>query len=194
LLRRSATHAFDAGRLQLDLGWAYEAGGRGPEAREAFASAVAMWREQKAPGSLLAVALSRQGHFLLTQKDANGAKAAFEEALRISAEHFSESAISGEAGLAAVAVLQGDTSAALEASARSMEHLNRIEGDYDIRVQPLVWEIRVRALRLAGNDDAAHTLAARAHDAAILYYAPDSPRIAAANSLLRNDPVRASIR
>ena len=53
LLTKSAPHAFDAGRLQLDLGISYEAAGRMAEARAAFTAALTNWRSQNASGSKL---------------------------------------------------------------------------------------------------------------------------------------------
>ena len=54
LVLKSATHAYDNGRLELDLGSAYAAGGRTQEAYKAFTRAIALWREQRAPSSMLA--------------------------------------------------------------------------------------------------------------------------------------------
>ena len=59
-------------------------------------------------------ALERHGRFLFAQKDANGADAAFSEALRLSAGHPSEAAVSAQAGLAAIAASRGDAQTALE--------------------------------------------------------------------------------
>ena len=64
-----------------------------------------------------------------------------------------------------------------------MEKLNNIEGYYDVRVQPLVWGIRVQALRLAGDEsDSVSALAARADQATALYYAPAGQIVTEANN------------
>jgi serine/threonine-protein kinase len=194
LLKKSAPRAFVAGRLQLDLGTAYEAGGRIADAREAFSTALTTWGAQQAPASALALALERRGRFLLTRKEAIGAEAAFNQVLRISAGHLSESAVSAQAGLAAIALSRGDAHAALEASGRAMDQLGHIEGDYDIRIQPYVWGIRARALLLAGDADDARALAKRMREAASLYYAQGSRDVAEADSLLRNSPSRTALR
>jgi serine/threonine-protein kinase len=193
LVKISAPRAFVAGRLQLDLATAYEAGGRIADARQAFSAALTTWRAQQASPSKLALALERHGRFLLAQKDANGADAAFSEALRLSAGHPSEAAVSGQAGLAAIAVSRGAVQTALEASSLAMDELDHIEGDYDIRIQPYVWTIRTRALLLAGDAEAARTLARRTRDAASLYYAPGSTQGAEADALLRDSPSRAAL-
>ncbi len=184
MLKTPASYAFGAGRLQLALGTAYQADGRIANAREAFSAALTTWRTQQAPASLLALALEREGRFLLAQKDADGAEAAFKEALSLAARHPTESAISAQAGLAAIAASRGDADAALESSGRALDQLGHIEGSYDVRIQPYVWGIRARALLLAGDDKAARALAQRARDAASLYYAPDSQEIAEADRLL----------
>jgi tetratricopeptide (TPR) repeat protein len=194
LLETSAPRAFVAGWLQLNLGTAYAADGRISDARKAFSAALTTWGAEAAPASKLALALERWGRFLLVQKDAIGAEAAFNQTLRISAGHLSESAIFAQAGLAAIAVSRGDAHAALGASSLAMDRLSHIEGDYDIRVQPYVWGIRARALLLAGEDEAARALAQRTRDAASLYYAPGSTEVAEADEVLRNSPSRAALR
>jgi serine/threonine-protein kinase len=193
LLKISAPRAFQVGRLQLDLGTAYAAGGRIADAREAFSAALTTWRGQQASPSKLALALERRGRFLLAQKEVNGADAAFTEALRISTGHPSESAVSAQAGLAAIAVSRGDAHAALEGSNHAMDQLDHLEGGYDIRIQPYVWGIRARALLLAGDAETARGLAQRTRDAALLYYAPGSTEVAEADALLRNSPSRAAL-
>jgi tetratricopeptide (TPR) repeat protein len=194
LLQKSSPRAFDAGQLQLDLGTAYAAAGRMADARKAFPAALTTWGAQAAPASKLALALERWGRFLLAQKEAIGAEAAFNQALRISAGHPSESAVSAQAGLAAIALLHGDARTAVEASSLAMDQLGHVEGNYDIRIEPHVWGIRARALLMAGDDEAARALAQRMRDAASLYYAPGSTEAAAADALLRSFPSRAVLR
>jgi serine/threonine-protein kinase len=194
LLAKSASRAFDVGRLQLDLGTAFAAADRAAEARAAFTAGIANLRLRKAPALKMASAEDSFGRFLLSQKDPLGAEAAFNEALRLSAGKASESAISAQAGLAAIAVSRADTDTALSASGRAMEQLSNVEGYYDIRLEPYVWGIRVRALTLAGTDAAAHALADRTRTAAALYYAPGSKEIREADGLLRNFNRRAALR
>jgi serine/threonine protein kinase len=194
LLEKSASRAFAAGWLQLDLGTAYAAGGRIADARKALSAGLVMWGEERAPPSKLALALERWGRFLLAQREATGAEAAFNQALRVSAGHLSESAVSAQAGLAAIAVSRGNAHAALEASGRAMDQLDYIEGGYDVRTQPYVWGIRARALLLAGEDEAARALAKRMRDTASLYYVPGSTEVAEADALVQNSPTRATFR
>ena len=194
LLTNSAPHAFDAGRLQLDLGAAYQAAGRTGEAREAIKAALTDWRAQKASSLRLASALERWGHFLLTQKDPDGATSAFDEALQMSEGHATEAAVLSRAGLAAIAVSNGDARAAVSASQSAMEQLDHLEGYYDIRIEPYVWGIRARSLQLAGEPEAARVLARKTRDAASAYYGPDAATLIEAEAILRNMPTRASLR
>lgn len=194
LLTKSAPHAFDAGRLQLDLGTAYEAAGRMAEARAAFTAALANWRNQKASASKLSRALESWGQFLLSQKDPNGAAQAFHEALRMSEGHTTEAAVLSQAGLASIAVSSGDVHAAQTTSQNATDQLGHLEGYYDIRIRPYVWSIRARALLLAGDYESARTLARNARDAASAYYASDAPTLIETEGLLRNLPTHASLR
>jgi serine/threonine-protein kinase len=194
LLTNSAPHAFDSGRLQLDLGTAYQAAGRIAEARQALRAALTDWKAQKAPASKLASALERWGRFLLSQKDPSGAASAFDEATSMSEGHATEAAVLSRAGLAAIAVSTGDARAALSASKSAMDQLGHVEGYYDIRVEPYIWGIRARSLLLAGEPEAARALARKARDAASVYYAPDAAALIEADAMLRDIPTRASLR
>jgi tetratricopeptide (TPR) repeat protein len=194
LLTKSAPHAFDVGRLQLDLGTAYEAAGRMAEARQAFTVALTNWRSQKASASKLSRAIETWGEFLLSQKDPGGAALAFHEALQMSEGHATEAAVLSQAGLAAIAVSSGDARAALSASQNAMEQLGHLEGYYDIRIEPYVWSVRARSLLLAGDYESARALARNARDAASGYYASDSAMLIEAEGLLRNLPTHASLR
>jgi serine/threonine-protein kinase len=194
LLTKSAPHAFDAGRLQLDLGTSYEAAGRMAEARAAFTAALTNWRSQNASGSKLSRALESWGRFLLTQKDPTGAGLAFHEALRMSQGRTTEEAVLSQAGLAAIAVSSGDARTALSASQNAMDLLGHVEGYYDIRIEPYVWSVRARSLLLAGDYESARALARNARDAASGYYASDSAMLIEAEGLLRNLPTHASLR
>jgi serine/threonine-protein kinase len=194
LLTKSAPHAFDAGRLQLDLGTAYQAAGRMAEARDALRAALTDWKAQGATASRLASALERWGRFLLTQGDLNGAASAFNEALQRSYGHATESAVLSQAGLAALAVSSSDARTALSVSKSAMDQLGHLEGYYDIRTEPYVWSVRARSLLLAGEPEAASALARKARDAASAYYASDAAPFIEAEQLLRNLPTRASLR
>jgi serine/threonine-protein kinase len=172
LLITSAAHPFDTGQLQLDLGSAYQAAGRMPEARAAFTAALTDWRARRAPAAKVASALERWGRFLLAQNDQTGAAAAFAESLQLSAGHATEAAVLSRAGLAAIAVLKRDAQTALAASSSAIERIGHLEGYYDIRIEPYVWAIRANSLLLAGERDAANVLAMKARTANSRYHSP----------------------
>jgi hypothetical protein len=108
--------------------------------------------------------------------------------------HATEAAVLSQAGLAAVALSSGDARTALSDSQNAMENLGRLEGYYDIRIQPHVWSIRAHSLLLAGDYESARALARNARDAALAYYAADAATLIDAEQLLRNLPTHASIR
>jgi serine/threonine-protein kinase len=186
LFTTSAMHPPDAALLQIDLGSAYEAGGRTDQAREAYLRAIRTLETQRAPPSWQASAHERWGRFLLSQGDANGAKPQFEETLRLSEGHVTQAAVFAHAGLAKLAVMRDDAPAALDVSSEAMRELGRLEEFSDIRIQPYVWGIRAQSLQLAGDYDGARTLAQRSRDAALLYYSPGSTATTQAEALLRS--------
>ena len=185
-LEKSSQHPTDVAFLLLDLGKAYEAGGRISEARESFLAAVSAFRALGAPPSQLVLAHEHRGRFLLAQNDANGAASEFNEALRLTKGQIIESTLYAQAGLAAIAVLGGNVHAALDASGQAMDQLTHIHGYHDVRVEPFVWGIRAQALLMAGDYEAARALAKRALDAARLDYAPESTQIVHAEALSQN--------
>ncbi|HWJ34161.1 MAG TPA: protein kinase [Steroidobacteraceae bacterium] len=194
LFKQSAAHAIDAGHLQLDLGRAYEAGGRNTDARGAYRAALGTLQAQKAPASQLATAHERWGRFLLWHDDASGAQLAFNEALDLSAGHASESAVYAQAGLAAIAVTRGDARTALDASSHAMDQLGHIEGYNDVRIEPYVWGIRAQSLLLGGDHAGAQMFAQRKRDATLLYFAPGSRAVMEAEALVQNLASGASAR
>jgi serine/threonine-protein kinase len=194
LLQTSAPHPADAATLQLDLGKAYEAGGRRAEARAAFLGALGAFQALHAAASQLGVAQERWGRFLLAGNELDGADASFNVALSLAAGQANEFAVYAQAGLAAVAIARGDVQTAQRASGRAMDQLDRIQGFYDIRIKPYVWGIRAQSLLLAGENDAALVLAQRAHEVVLGYYRPGNAAIREADALLQAAATRASRR
>jgi serine/threonine-protein kinase len=185
VFKRSAAHAMDTGHLQLDLGLAYEAGGRTVDARTAFLDALQTLEAEGAPALQLATAHERWGRFLLSQGNPAGAEKEFQEVLRLCGGRISEDTIDAEAGLAAVAIARGDAPGALSESGHAMNDINRIKGYYDIRIEQYVLGIRARALVAAGDHDSALAVATRSRDAANRYFAPGSAVAVEANALYK---------
>jgi hypothetical protein len=112
----------------------------------------------------------------------------------LSEGHATEAAVLSQAGLAEIALSRGDARTALSTSQNAMEELERLEGYYDIRIQPHVWSIRARCLLLASDYESARALARNARDAALAYYTADAATLIDAERLLRNLPTHASLR
>jgi len=193
LFQQSAQHPPDAAMLQLDLGSAYEAGGRSSEARDAFLEAIRTLETQQAPASWSASAHERRGRFLLAQEDLPAAALEFGETLRLAGNHTTSATILARAGLASVAAIRGDVRAALDESGVAMHQLEQFREIADVRMRPYVWGARARALQLAGDLAPARELAQRARDAALAYFAPDSPAIMRAEALLQSASTGSSL-
>jgi serine/threonine protein kinase/tetratricopeptide (TPR) repeat protein len=182
LFDKSAQHPADAALLQLDLGKAYEAGGRPDDARSAFVGALIAYAAFNAAPSQLAHAHERWGRFLLSQNDTHRAESEFNEVLRLSSGHLTEPAVYAQAGLAAVAIARGNAVLALSESEQAMAQLNHLEGFYDVRIQPYVWGIQARSLLMSGDEETARAVAKRARDAAHSYFAPESAAVLEADA------------
>jgi tetratricopeptide (TPR) repeat protein len=175
VLVTTASHPFDTGQVELDLGTAYAADERIPEAHQAIVSALSIWRSRRAPATKIATGLERLGRFLISQSDFTGAESALREALQLADGRATETAVLSTADLATIEVSRKDTSAALFASESAMNLLAHIEGYYDVRIEPFVWDIRASALLLADDREGARTLALKAREAALKYYGVPNP-------------------
>lgn len=195
LLEDTARHPTDLAFLELDLGRAYEAGGRIENARKSLLAALDAFAALEAPAVQLSIAHELWGRFLLSQLDADTAEREFREAIRLSSGHLREPAINAQAGLAAVWVARGNAERALEASGAAVDALEHIEGSYDVRIRPYVWSIRAHALRLAGRIADGRVFAARTMEAVAVDFDPGSREVSEAKMLVKglaDAPVGAS--
>jgi len=184
MLKTSTPRSNDWALLKFDLAIAYEVAGRPDDARSAFLAAIQTLESEQAPAAQLAHFYERWGRFLLSQNAIDQAEQVFHEVLLLAAGHASEAGIYAQAGLASVAISRHDVRGAVDASARALEKLDHIEGDYDIRIQPYVWSVRTRTLLLAGDPKGAATFAQRASGAVARLYAPGSPAMVESSALL----------
>jgi tetratricopeptide (TPR) repeat protein len=194
LLRTSASHAPDSAHLLLDLGRAYDSGGRVDQAREAFMAAINTMETRHAPAAQMAGAREQLGRFLLAQGDASSAYPQFVEALHLSTGTRNETAVLAQTGLAAIAISRSDLRTALEASGAAISNLSHIEGYYDVRVEPYVWGVHARALLFSGDAVNARVYASRSRDAIVNYYDPSSAQFREAEVLLQRVAANASLR
>jgi len=193
LLQSSASRIPDSPHLLLDLGRAYESGGRIKEAREAFATAIATMESHHAPAFQMAAAREGWGRFLLSHGDINTAYSQFVEVLRLSPSHPTEPAVLAEASLAAIALSRGDVHTALQTSSAAIEHLAHLSGYYDIRVEPYVWGVHATALLMSGDMVNARAFASRSSEATAHYYDSGSTQVKDAAALLQRVAGNASL-
>jgi tetratricopeptide (TPR) repeat protein/tRNA A-37 threonylcarbamoyl transferase component Bud32 len=184
LLPTSTSRSLVSLVIQGDLGRAYAAAGRTDEAHAALLGVLQALSQTHGSVLQLSIAHWRWGHFLQSQGDLQGAQTEFDEVLRLAAGHVSEPAIYARTSLAELALRRGDTRAALAVSALAMAELSRIEGSYDIRIEPMIWKVRAQALQLSGDLSSARALAQRALDADTLYYDSQSAELRDAQALL----------
>jgi hypothetical protein len=98
-----------------------------------------------------------------------------------------------EAGLAAIALSRNDTPSALQTSGDAIAHLSKIDGYYDIRVEPYAWGIHARALLLSGDMVNARAFASRSREAMANYYDPSSTQVREAEALMQRVAGNASL-
>ena len=183
LARTAALHSIDGVRLTFDLAKAYEAGGRPEDAANAYREVLDQFRMQ---GSALqrAIAEERFGRFLLRQNELDAAHSQFNTVLRAS-DASTEPALYARAGLAAIAIRRGDAKTAMDESERALAALQSLQGFYDVRIEPYVWIVRARALKLRGDQHGAREFAARALHAIRQYFDAESPEWRGADALSR---------
>jgi hypothetical protein len=87
--------------------------------------------------------------------------------------------------LSRIAAARGDTALALRESIAGLAALARIQGIYDVRMQPRLWLVHSAHLLESGNAAGAREWAAKALQASLSYDTSASPAIAAARSALR---------
>ncbi len=181
----------DVRGLRLSLGDAYDLTNRVAEAREQLQASRDEYIAKEPAGARWQMrARERWGRFLLDHSSPGTADfAAAEVEFRAVTANAGEAAYSWEAlayaGLARVALAQGQAAIALEASRQSLARLAKIQGVYDVRYRPQLWLIYSDALRANGDAAGARDWAAKAREATLQYDDPTSPAVAAADAALR---------
>jgi hypothetical protein len=89
------------------------------------------------------------------------------------------------ADLAQIAGSRGDPRGALRESTAALDSLARVEGVYDVRLQPRVWLVHSAQLLINGEPVAAREWAAKALQASLLYDASASRAISDAKDRVR---------
>jgi hypothetical protein len=89
------------------------------------------------------------------------------------------------ADLSRISAARGDTVLALRESTAALAALARIQGIYDVRMQPRLWLVHSVALLKSSNAAAAREWAVKALQASLVYDSSESPAIADARNAIR---------
>lgn len=175
-----ANRGYRLGFLHRMLGEAYEGVGRNDDARRQFALSL---ESTTAPGSDadgvgVLSARERWARFLLAQGEIDAAAAEFRDIVAPSAEAPLLAVALAHAGLASVALHEGDADRAVAASRQALSILDGLTDAQDVRTAPYLWTIHARALHLAGDLSGARDWARRALEAYRRYTHPSSANVA----------------
>ncbi len=154
--RQKAHYAFDLRRCQRHLGDALARLGRTAEARAVLQQALADYEAHDAPGSQPLLAMrERWARFLLEQAELPAARAQFQRLLDDAANPHWAHVLLARAGLARLALHQGDTTAALRHSALALAGWQALQGFRDVRMLAYLQRVRAAALGASGGADQA---------------------------------------
>lgn len=182
---------FAVREVRRKLGDAYDRLGRTAESRNLLQLARDESVAKDAPGSPWVLRMrERWGRFLLDHSKTNDAdfRAAaleFQTVLEKAADRpLVESALA-HSGLSSIAVRRGDTVLALRESAEALAALDRVQGLYDVRVQPRLWLAHSSLLLKNGDPAEARRWADKALEASLRYDDPGSSAIVQARNSIR---------
>jgi eukaryotic-like serine/threonine-protein kinase len=171
-----APHDFALRRAQRHLADALARQGRHAEALALLRQSLDDFERAGHTGSqAYAATLERQGRVLLDSGDTPQAARAFNAALRAAATtprwvH----ACLAQAGLARVALRQGDKAAARERADAALHCWQQRTGFYDVRMQTYLWRVQAASAAASGDSAAAARWRARALEQARRTDHPDS--------------------
>jgi serine/threonine-protein kinase len=127
----------------------------------------------------------RFGRFLLEQGDSAGAAKQFDEVIAQAHGRKLSPIALAHGGAAKLALVRGDTAAALAESSIASEMFEHVDGFRNVRTGPYLWLIRSAALRRSGDANGAHEWAQRALDASRRYDDPSAASIRDAQAALQ---------
>jgi serine/threonine-protein kinase len=186
-------HNADLHRVRLSLGEAYEAVGRREDARRELQAALDDFIAERPPGNYQVLWVREVwGRLLMDQNDLTGAQAQFQEVARWSDVHdLGQGYVAlANGGLARLALLRHDSTAALASIAAAERGLDTLRAAHDVRWGPYLWLIHAQALSESGDLRSAAQWAQRALEADQRYDAPSSPDIAQASAVLASITAR----
>jgi eukaryotic-like serine/threonine-protein kinase len=182
---------FGVREVRRELGDAYDQLGRTPEARALLQAAhdESMFKDGAASPWAMRMQ-ERWGRFLLDHSQTNDADFAaadleFKAVLKEAADRPLVEPALAHSGLSRIAAARGDNLLALRESAQALAALERVQGLYDVRIQPRLWLVHSALLLKSGDQAGARQWADKALEASLRYDDPTSAAITAARNSVR---------
>ncbi len=173
------------------LGDAYARAGRTDEARTMLKTALDETLAAERPDSdKVPHVRERWAHFLLDHSrpgdaDFTAAESEFRKVLEKAAGHLYLETALAHAGLARIATARDDIPGALGESRLALAALERVQGLYDVRVQPQLWLVHSAVLLKSGDAAGARQWSEKALEASRRYDDPSSSAIVDAEGAVR---------
>jgi serine/threonine protein kinase len=177
--------------VRRKLGDAYDRLGRTSEARALLQAARDESAAKDEPSSPWALRMrERWGLFLLDHSHAGdpdfiAAELEFKAVLKDAADRPLIELALAHSGLSRIAQARGDDALALRESGEALTAVDRVQGLYDVRVQPRLWLVHSALLLKSGESAGARQWADKALEASLKYDDPMSSAIAAARDSVR---------
>jgi serine/threonine-protein kinase len=184
-------YGYDVREVRRELGDAYDRADRPAEARTLLKASRDEYLAKEPPDSEYTLRIrERWARFLLDHSKPGSAEFADAEAeLRVvleqAADRFWIEPAQAHAGLARVAAGRGDTALALDESRLAVAALARVQGLYDVRLQPELWLVSSAVLLKSGDAAGARHWAEKALEASRQYDDPSADSIKQAGAAVR---------
>jgi tetratricopeptide (TPR) repeat protein len=182
---------FGVREVRRKLGDAYDRLGRTSEARNLLQAARDESVAKDDPSSPWVLRMrERWGRFLLDHSqtgdpDFGTAELEFKAVLEKAADRPLVEPALAHSGLSRIAAARGDQALARRESDQALTDLGRVQGLYDVRVQPRLWLVHSALLLKGGDGPGARQWADKALEASQRYDDPASSEISAARNLVR---------
>lgn len=184
-------YEYDVREVRRKLGDAYDRAGRTADARNLLSSSRDEYLAKEGPDSPWTLRIrERWGRFLLDhskpgEADFTSAESEFRAVLEKTADRLVLEPALAHAGLARIEAIRGHAESARRQSDLALAALERVQGLYDLRVQPQLWLVHSAVLLRSGDSLGAHQWAEKALAANRRYDDPSSPAIAEAAAAVR---------
>ena len=182
---------FGVREVRRKLGDAYDRLGRMAEARALLEAARDESMVKDGASSPWALRMrERWGRFLLDHSRPNDpdfavASLEFNAVVKDAADRPLVEPALAHSGLSRIAAARGDDLLALRESVQALAALDRVQGLYDVRVQPRLWLVHSALLLKSGDSAGARQWADKALEASLRYDDPTSAAIASARNSVR---------